>query len=127
MQNRLALVVDDEPEMRAYVDTILNIEGFHTLQARNGTEAFLLVQSLDGLLDLIVTDVRMPGGDGVALAYAVAASYPDIRLILTSGWSDPSVLVAAEFLQKPFVPVELMEAVRRVCAQTVRVHSERFH
>lgn len=115
MASRVALIVDDEEPVRTYVQMILSGAGFHTLTATNGNVAFALVERLSGLIDLIVSDVKMPGGDGVALAYSVASSYPHIPLILMSGYSEPLIEVRATFLAKPFMPTQLMELVRRVC------------
>jgi len=104
--------------MRALVNTqsevCLILEGFRALQATNRAEVLVLVERLNGPLDLIVSDVHMPGGDGVELAHAVAKFYPWIPVIRVSGCPDHSVTSAAEFVQKPFLPPTLVEAVRRV-------------
>src|ERR1700675_4545169 len=67
----LSLVVDDDPDIRAYIKQILKRDGFETLEAGGGNAALEIVKLLDGCLDLIVTDIQMPEGDGLSFANAV--------------------------------------------------------
>ena len=64
----LSLVVDDDPDIRAYIKQILQGEGFETLEAEGGNAALGIVKMLSGGLDLIVTDIEMPEGDGLNFA-----------------------------------------------------------
>jgi two-component system, cell cycle sensor histidine kinase and response regulator CckA len=109
----VSLVVDDEPSVRRYVSTILQREDFQTLEAEGGTHALQIVEELGGGVDLIVSDIQMPNGDGLSLAHAVKHSFPDVPLILVSGNS--TLDGNFEFLQKPFVPATL--AVRKLFAR----------
>jgi two-component system cell cycle sensor histidine kinase/response regulator CckA len=110
----ISLVVDDEPSVRRYVSTILQREDFRTLEAENGAHALQIVHELDGGLDLIVSDIQMPDGDGLSLAQAVGKYFPDVPVILVSGNRKPDAHF--EFVQKPFLPATLMKAVRKVFA-----------
>ena len=118
----LALIVDDEPAVRMYVTTILRGEDFHTLEAEDGAEALEIVEDLGGGVDLIVTDIQMPNGDGLTLANAVTKSFPVVPVILVSGSAKPDV--AFEFVKKPFSPNALLQAVRKVCRRANRFSSK---
>jgi CheY-like chemotaxis protein len=115
VQHRIALVVDDARTVRSYVAALLQEEGFETLEASNGIDAFTLVTRLDGRLDLIITDVQMPNGDGVALARSVLAQFPSIPILMVSGDFQPWPNLKVEFLEKPFQPTVLLEVVRKMC------------
>ena len=67
---------------------------------------------LDGEVDLIVTDIQMPGGGGIALARAVRKAYPSVPIILVSGHGDPDT--EFEFIAKPFSWTVMSRAIRRV-------------
>jgi two-component system cell cycle sensor histidine kinase/response regulator CckA len=119
----VSLVVDDEPAVRKYVSTILRREKFETLEAGDGTHALRLVQELDGDVDLIVSDIQMPNGDGLSLAQAVKSSFPAVPVILVSGNAGPDS--GFEFVQKPFLPSTLIKAVRRLLARKTEPMSSR--
>jgi len=112
MGPKISLVVDDEPPVRTLIASILHVEHFQTLEAGDGSHAFRIVQDLAGGLDLIVSDIQMPNGDGLSLAHAVKNSFPDVPVILVSGNSKPDE--GFEFVKKPFVPSTLVSAIRKV-------------
>jgi response regulator RpfG family c-di-GMP phosphodiesterase len=110
-----ALVVDDEAPITELVSAALRAQGFHCRQASNGAEA---LQSLaDREADLVVTDVRMPGMDGLDLLDQVRVHYPDTSVILLTGSAEVPTVVralrsgACDFLTKPFTLAELRERV----------------
>ena len=111
----VSLVVDDEPSVRRYVSTILQREHFRTLEAEDGVHALQIVQDLDGGLDLIVSDIQMPNGDGLSFAHAVKGSFPAVPVILVSGYATQDD--GFEFVQKPFKPATLVTAVRKLFAR----------
>jgi DNA-binding NtrC family response regulator len=118
MASKLALIVDDEPGVRQFVRAMLHCDGFETLEARGGTEGFRIVQALRGRLDLIVSDIQMPDGDGISLAYSVAAVYPRVRCLLISGHRRPELKPNMEFLQKPFLPAQFLQVIRHLIGNT---------
>ena len=68
MGDRVCLVVDDEPAIRAYITTILQSTGIQSLEAENAVEALRILQRLGGQIDLLITDIQVPGDmDGVPL------------------------------------------------------------
>ncbi len=120
----VSLVVDDEPSIRKYVSAILEAEDFRTLEAEDGAQALRIVQELGGGLDLIVSDIQMPNGDGLSLAHAVKNSFPAVPVILVSG--NVKADDGFEFVKKPFLPGALMSAVSRLVPQRASRRSDRL-
>jgi CheY-like chemotaxis protein len=118
------LVVDDTPEVRSLVCRILEICDYEVLEAPDGPAAIAVCQNLDGKIDLLLTDVKMPGMDGVELARNVTAFYPSVRVLYISGQCDAEELqpqVSRKgygFLSKPFAPQLLIEAVEQMLTQS---------
>ena len=104
------LVVDDDPDVRQIVSEYLEYRGYGVLQAGDGDEALDIVESHPELR-LIISDVRMRRVSGLELAERVAASRPDIRIILISGYFQAQAL-GPRFLKKPFSMQQLDNAVQ---------------
>jgi CheY-like chemotaxis protein len=118
MSNRLCLIVDDEPSIRGYLSAVLESEHFQFLEAGTASQALKITEMLDGQLDLIISDVNMPGDmDGIDLALSVHNSFPSIPVILISGYVEqqsrrlPKAIF--EFVTKPISPEKILGAVRR--------------
>src|ERR1700674_5436613 len=94
----LSLVVDDEPGIRAYIKAVLRRECFETLEAYRGNQALQIVNVVRAPIDLIVTDLQMPNGDGLSFANAVRKTFPSIPIILLSGRTKPDTVF--EFIEK---------------------------
>lgn len=117
MPSHTILIADDEPTIRTYLRAILSADGFDVLEAGDGVEALAKIEELGGAVDLVVTDVRMPRMDGVALATAMAQKHPGTPVLYISGYPfsmeehrlERSPMCA--FLPKPFTRKELLEAV----------------
>ena len=123
---RTFLVVDDEPAIRAYVKGILQTETFHGLEAESAPAAFRLIQKLNGSLDLVVTDVNMPGDmDGLDLAYAIRDAFPLVPVIVISGYASEGSakrpIGEFVFIEKPFQPDAILRAVRKATAPPQRL------
>lgn len=119
LTTRLALVVDDDPHILSFMRTVIERDDFETLGSYNGIQALQLIESLDGQLDLLVTDVQMPEGDGLTLACAVRASFPSIAILLVSGRPQPET--GFSFLEKPFSSAALITSVRRVVGARLKI------
>lgn len=116
MEQRLALIVDDEPAVRSLVCAILQRDGFRTLEAEDGAQAVRVIQEAGEGLHVLVTDIRMPGGvDGLQLADLARESLPALPVVVISGYADAerNRRDGLEFLQKPFQAGALLNAVRR--------------
>jgi len=121
MPDRICLVVDDDPSIRTYVATLLrHWEHFETLEADGGEHALEMMRLLGDAVDLIVSDIQMPGGDGVSFAHAVKELFADVPVILVSGSAPPDAF-EFEFVEKPFAPDTLLRAVRRVLPQKLKI------
>jgi CheY-like chemotaxis protein len=129
MPKKLSVVADDDPLVRTLVKSLLDAEGFHTMEAENGVQALGFVHSFDGAVDLLVSDIQMPEMDGFTMACSVRAEFPLIPVVLVSGHAgiEPDRILDAgfEFVQKPFQPATLLNAVKKVMrdAPPARGHS----
>ena len=112
------LLVEDEPAVRALVNEILTASGYHVLIADNGMEALSIVKENKVALDLVLTDVKMAGMDGVTLARLVAQSNPAIKILFMSAYTEETVALENElrrgrqFIQKPFLPETLLRKIK---------------
>jgi two-component system, cell cycle sensor histidine kinase and response regulator CckA len=106
------LVVDDEAIARRFMERALTEGGFQVLLANDGEEALELLNTTKRRVALVITDLVMPGMGGHAFALEVSrlASPPPVLYI--SAYERPQGEMAKRFLQKPFSPDELMEAVK---------------
>ena len=127
LRHDLILLVDDDPAVRHLVRTILNREGYQVLEAADGNNALTLARKLGGAIDLIVTDIEMPGMDGRALGKAIRETYPNVPVIYISGFTQDSELNQSHdigqgfaFIGKPFQPKVLVETVGRMMDQRKR-------
>ncbi|HVC20372.1 MAG TPA: PAS domain S-box protein [Vicinamibacterales bacterium] len=116
--SEVVLLVEDEDGVRAMISKVLRRYGYRVVEARSPDEALRIVH--DGAeVDLLLTDVVMPGMSGTALAGLVTAARPDLRVLFMSGYSEPETLderlrQPGALLRKPFAPAMLVSQVRRV-------------
>jgi two-component system, cell cycle sensor histidine kinase and response regulator CckA len=114
------LVVDDEQGLRDLVCRTLRAEGFSTLEAGHGAEALEVIERAPGPIDLVVTDVVMPGMDGRELGRRLAQRWPDLPILYISAYDVNDIFRrgsprhSAPFLQKPFPLDGLVTVVRRM-------------
>jgi two-component system cell cycle sensor histidine kinase/response regulator CckA len=106
------LVVDDEAIARRFIERALAHEGYEVMLANDGEQALELMRTTKRKIDLIVTDLVMPGMGGHAFALEVATLSSPPPVLYISAYDSPEGAMAKRFLQKPFKPDELVEAVR---------------
>ena len=111
LSERVVLVVDDEAMVCHLAARILTEAGFRVLAAHDGTEALALLTTLEGRVEMVVSDVAMPGMTGTQLAQAVTALWPTLPLVLMSGQGGPATGYAGRFLPKPFTRGTLLDTV----------------
>jgi CheY-like chemotaxis protein len=113
------LVAEDETAVRTFVERVLTAAGYHVMTATQGPEALTLAEVMPDL-DLLVTDVVMPGMSGVELASHLVAIRPGLPVIYASGYSEEALLLGAvgedrvPYLPKPFTAESLLRLVREV-------------
>jgi nitrogen-specific signal transduction histidine kinase/CheY-like chemotaxis protein len=117
------LVVEDQDSVRGFLRNLLRLYGYDVLEASGGSEAIAICEEHAGKIDLLVTDVVMPGMSGRELAERIGAEQPAIKVLLISGYTDdPSIQTGGAqgglaFLQKPFSPITLTQRIREVLDQ----------
>jgi len=114
------LLVEDEDGVRRVVETMLKRRGYSVLSSGSTTEAMAVAEQHTGSIDLLITDMAMPGMSGRKMADHLVAQRPDMRVLYVSGYGDP-VGPAAEsaFLQKPFSTEELALKIREILREPV--------
>jgi two-component system cell cycle sensor histidine kinase/response regulator CckA len=114
------LLVEDEVEILNLAKTALRKHGYNVLSAQSPSEALALCEKYGGTVDLLITDVVMPGMNGKELKDKIEVRYPDIKVLFMSGY--PADIVAhrgvleegVEFLQKPFSQITLARKIREI-------------
>jgi len=112
------LVVEDEPQLRRLAVEVLEREGFTVLEAADSLAAHFAAAARPDL-ELLVSDVVMPSGNGVALARDLRVARPGLAVVLMSGYAEEVAdvrEVADAFLAKPFTPTDLVHAARDALA-----------
>ena len=111
------LIADDEASMRALVARAIAMDGHETVTAQDGAEALEILTRDNGAFDLLLTDIQMPIMDGIALALSAARDFPDLTILLMTGFADQreraSNLEALvhDVITKPFSVADLRTAV----------------
>jgi len=119
------LLVDDDPTLLGMIAMTLRNEGFAVVTAGSATEALSLVPRE---VDLLITEVHLPGMDGMVLAAKLLGEHPAIRVLFLSGSMDPLSLGGSlqfEFMAKPF-PLNVFVAEVRKLLQPLAVPSGRL-
>lgn len=111
------LVVDDDPLILTVVDLMIRHAGYKTRTASDAATA--LDAFADGAVDVLVSDIRMPGMDGIALARVVREDYPRVPIILMTGYladytnGSANQIGVDGIIKKPFKSTELLELIDR--------------
>jgi CheY-like chemotaxis protein len=115
------VVVDDQDEVRSLMAMMLRRKGYNVLDAASGAEAIRLIESHHAPIDLLLTDVMMPGIGGRELYEYVSKRHPDMKVLYVSGYTDDTFhgkQVGDAFLQKPFLLDTLAKRVRDILEGT---------
>jgi PAS domain S-box-containing protein len=116
------LIVEDEATIRGNVRECLQQLGYHVVEAENGEAALQVCEQLQGKIDLVLSDLVMPGMGGYELAGQLAQHHPEVRMLFMSGYTEDSaarrdiLLQGSAFLQKPFSVADLSAAVHQALA-----------
>ena len=114
------LVVEDEPAVLGFASQLLERNGYRVLRASNGKEALNVSRTHPGEIDLVFSDIVMPGMNGREAARTIQADRPDTRILLASGYSEETNQSGGRldvpFLPKPYSTDELLRAIRDALA-----------
>jgi two-component system, cell cycle sensor histidine kinase and response regulator CckA len=111
------LLVDDQPTLRQLIRRWLTTAGYTLLEAASADDALAIAEAREGHIDLLLTDIEMPGLNGFDLARRLAATRPDMKILFVSA-SPPTARPgqtqrSANYLRKPFTLSGLTDEVRR--------------
>ena len=111
------LVAEDDTNVRAFVVRALEMHGHSVTEAEDGGLALEICQQQAGAFDLLLSDIKMPVMDGIALALSVGASFPDLTIVLMTGFADQRErahgleALVYDVMPKPFSLAQLLEKV----------------
>lgn len=119
------LIVDDEPDVRNVIRSVLEADGYQVAEAADGPAALVLMRSIGGPRgpQLVVLDVMMPGIDGIEVCREIP--HDRMKVLMLTAKDDPETRAAAEeagadrYMTKPFSAVELLDAARELLAPNV--------
>jgi two-component system, cell cycle response regulator CpdR len=120
------LIAEDDEALRALCARALASGGHQVVSACDGSEALDLLGREQGRFDLLLADVRMPIMDGIALALAAARDFPDLTILLMTGYADQREraqgldALVHDVIAKPFSIALLRDAVAEALAVRVR-------
>jgi len=127
------LLAEDDSSVRTLVRDELRKLGYCIIEAKNGMEASLLATQQIRSVDLLLTDIVMPGMGGRELAQHLTALKPDLRVLFMSGYTDDVGILTGlkegttKFLQKPFTPASLAQTVRRLLDTPATTNKQESH
>src|SRR6187200_230847 len=111
------LIADDEESMRMLVARAIALDGHTTVTAEDGAEALEILTRENGAFDLLLTDIQMPVMDGIALALAAARDFPNLTILLMTGFTDQRErasnlnALVHDVITKPFAVADIRTAV----------------
>ncbi|WP_316172222.1 response regulator [Bradyrhizobium sp. SZCCHNRI3037] len=111
------LIADDEDSMRTLVARAIAMDGHEIVTAQDGAEALDILTREAGAFDLLLTDIQMPIMDGVALALSAARDFPDLTILLMTGFAHQRErasnlsAIAHDVITKPFSIADIRTAV----------------
>jgi len=120
------LIADDEESMRTLVARAIAMDGHAIVTAQDGAEALEILTDEGGAFDLLLTDIKMPIMDGIALALAAARDFPALTILLMTGFADQREraqgldAIIHDVIAKPFTLAMLRSAVNEALAVKAR-------
>ncbi|HLN08670.1 MAG TPA: response regulator [Xanthobacteraceae bacterium] len=116
------LIAEDEDSLRSLVRRALVLDGHDVQVAEDGAEALDILGREQGRFDLLLADIKMPIMDGIALALAAARDFPNLTILLMTGYADQRErahglqALVHDVITKPFTLVEIRAAVTAALA-----------
>jgi two-component system, cell cycle sensor histidine kinase and response regulator CckA len=120
-RRRIILLVEDEPFVREATCSILESAGFEVLRAGDARDAMRIYQERQPRIDLVMTDMGLPGRSGLQLAQDLREHSPEVVVLLTSGYTNLEYTkeapeLRAYFLAKPYSRRTLVEKIEKILA-----------
>ena len=118
------LLAEDDVPVRAFVRKALEMDGHSVVEAEDGGLALDLLGEHGGRFDLLLSDIRMPVMDGIALALSAARDFPELPILLMTGYADQREraselnAIVEDVITKPFTLSDLRELVRNTLEKT---------
>jgi len=120
-KHKTILLIDDEAPQRAFMHRVLEDAGYNVLEGADHDEAVVIHRQHLGKIDVLVTDISLPGGNGYVLARALLDAQPGLNVIFISGLAGAETCryygmatTDMHFLEKPFKAADLLRRVRQV-------------
>jgi two-component system cell cycle response regulator CpdR len=123
------LIAEDEEAIRHLVARALRQDGHEVMMAKDGAEALDVLAREPGAFELLLTDIRMPVMDGIALALAATRDHPALTILLMTGYADQREraqgldAIIHDVVAKPFT----LATIRTAVADALRAHAGRVH
>jgi len=110
---RTILVADDQAMILEFVSEVLKKSGYTVLAAQTGEEALMKSKTHPGEIDLLLSNIQMPGMTGMELGKKIIQDRPAIKVVIMAGFRSGMLVLddSWHFLQKPFIPSQLREIV----------------
>lgn len=102
------LIAEDDDMVRSFVSRALHLDGHDVTAAMDGLEALDILTEQSGEFDLVLSDIRMPGMDGIALAHSAAQNWDELKILLMTGYADQReredelMKIVIDVVEKPF-------------------------
>jgi PAS domain S-box-containing protein len=117
--NETVLLVEDEPDLRELLSSLLRMNGYHVIAARDGQEAVELAKAHAGPVELLLTDIVMPHMNGLEAARIIRGLRPNISVIFMTGYAEEALSMSRSLgndalLEKPVSPPILFEQIRKL-------------
>lgn len=112
------LLTEDDDGVRMFVQRALMMDGHDVRTAEDGGDALDVLTDCEGAFDLLLTDIKMPYMDGIALAKSAAQEYPELTILMMTGFADQRErcdslnAIVHDVVSKPFSLAEIRNAVR---------------
>ncbi len=121
MEKGRVLVIDDEAIVRVSCQRVLEPAGYEVVLTSRGDEAIELLEK--ERFDLVLTDLKMPDMDGLEVLKVIKERWPDIQVVIITGYGTISTAVQAikkgayEYIEKPFTPEDILDVVTKALSE----------
>ncbi|WP_321500554.1 response regulator [Breoghania sp.] len=127
------LVTEDDEAVRSFVKRALELDGHSVEIAEDGGEAVDVLKQYGGAFDLVLSDIKMPVMDGIALALVVARDWPSLRILLMTGFADQRErahnldALVHDVVTKPFSLADIRRAVSMALAGIINEDDRKLY